>query len=150
MRPRQHPSLAERKAGVSLDGSGNNGVDKAIRLDDFRSEIGLLKLVKQMVMIVSLQLDSYHYKCKSCHKLHLGPTRTFNFSCVEEKMTEQGPERIYEAAYSSVCDCTQIVKITFRVREHPEGIFDYDGYHSSDAEIIIDPKVREHVDFVDV
>ncbi|HZI31735.1 MAG TPA: hypothetical protein VFF11_05300 [Candidatus Binatia bacterium] len=100
-------------------------------------------------MTTSLQLDSYHYKCKFCHKLHVGPTLTFDFRCVAEQMTGRGLERIYEADFSSVCDCSENIKITFKAREHPEGIFDYLGYDSPDAEIIVEPKVREHMVIVD-
>ena len=107
-------------------------------------------LVKQTIMIMSFQLDSYHYKCKCCYKLHAGPTRIVDFQCVKEQILEHGLERIYEGDFSSVCDCDQPIKITFRVREHPEGIFDYHGYQSADAEIIVAPKVREHMDVVDV
>jgi hypothetical protein len=101
-------------------------------------------------MITSLQLDSYHYKCKCCYKLQVGPTRILDFKCVREQTTEHGLERIHEADFLSVCDCDQPIRITFRVREHPEGVFDYHGYQSADAEIIVAPKVREHTDFVDV
>jgi len=94
-------------------------------------------------MTATLQLDSYQYKCKNCYKHHAGPTRILDFKCVKEQNLESGLERIYEADFLSVCGCDQAIKITFRVREHPEGIFDYQGYQSADAEIIIGPKVRE-------
>lgn len=101
-------------------------------------------------MITPLQLDSYHYKCRNCHKLHVGPTRTLDFQCVQERQLERGLERIHEAELSTECDCDQPVKITFQVREYPEGNFSYHGYRSADAEMLLDPKVREHMVFVDV
>jgi hypothetical protein len=82
-------------------------------------------------------------------KLHSGPTRTLEFQCVKEQKLDKGWERIHEAVFSSTCDCDQAIKITFKVREYPEGYFDYHGYQSSDAEILVAPKVREHVDIVD-
>lgn len=101
-------------------------------------------------MTTPLQLDSYQYRCQSCHKLHAGPTLTFDFRCVAENRNEHGLERIYETNFSSVCDCAQSINITFKVREHPEGIFDYLGYESPDAEVMIAPKTREHLLIVDL
>lgn len=95
-------------------------------------------------MTTSQQHDSYQYKCKACHKLHPGPTLTFDFTCVQENTTDHGLERIHQADFSSAYECSENIRITFKVREHPEGIFDYLGYESADAEIIIPPKVREH------
>ncbi len=66
------------------------------------------------------------------------------FKCVSERKLEHGPERIYEADFSSICDCDQPLIITFRAREYPEGIFSYHGCHSADAEIIVQPNIREH------
>jgi len=100
-------------------------------------------------MITPIQIDSYHYKCKNCYKLHAGPTRTLEFKCFKEQILESGLERIYEADFLSVCDCDQPIKITFRVREHPESILSYHGYQSSDAELLIEPKVSEHTEIVD-
>lgn len=95
-------------------------------------------------MTTPLQVDSFQYKCRSCHKLHSGPTRILDFMCIREQMLEHGLERIYEGVFSTVCDCGQQVQIAFRVRECPEGIFSYQGFRSAEAEIIIEPKVREH------
>ena len=99
-------------------------------------------------MNTTLQIDSYQYKCKSCYKLHTGPTRTLDFTCLTERRRDRGVERIYEAEVTFHCHCEQPIQITFKVREYPEGIFDYHGYRSSDADITIDPKVREHEEAV--
>jgi len=100
-------------------------------------------------MITPIQIDSYHYKCKNCYKLHAGPTRTLDFKCVKEQQLESGRERIFEADFLSVCDCDQPIKITFRVREHPEGILSYHSFQSRDAELLMVPRVREHAEIVD-
>ena len=97
-------------------------------------------------MNATLQLDSYQYKCKCCHKLHSGPTRILDFRCINEQMRENWLERTYEADFTAVCECDEHIKITFMVREYPESNFTYLGYKSSDAEIIIEPKVREHME----
>ena len=100
-------------------------------------------------MTVPLQIDSYQYKCKGCHKLHLGPTRTLEFQHVETRETDRGLEWVYAADFSSACECSQTISITFKVREHPQGVFDYLCCESADAEIMVVPKVREHFVFVD-
>jgi hypothetical protein len=79
----------------------------------------------------------------------VGPTRTLDFKCVKEQQRESGLERTYEADFSSVCACDQAIKITFRVREYPEGIFSYHSYQSSDADIIVEPKVRGHMEILE-
>lgn len=103
-----------------------------------------------MVTPVQLQLDSCHYKCRNCHKLHVAPTRIVSFNCVEERQLDRGIERIYEADFTTSCDCDQPINITFQVREYPEGIFDYHGNRSSNAEVLLPPKVREHEVLVDL
>lgn len=125
-------------------GIGISPLDNQPHLDDGQVGPVIRSLVNQTIMTTTLQIDSYHYKCKSCYKLHSGPTRILDFQCVKEQMVEHGLERIYEGNFSAVCDCDQPIKITFRVRECPEGILSYLGYRSADAEIIIEPKVREH------
>jgi hypothetical protein len=100
-------------------------------------------------MNASFQLDSYHYKCRSCHKSHAGPTRPLDFHCVQEKLLEHGVERIYEAGSTFHCACAQPITITFSVREHPEGNFAYHGYQSANADVIVAPKVREHMEYVE-
>ena len=100
-------------------------------------------------MNAPFQLDSYHYRCKNCHKSHVGPSRTLDFHCVHEQLLEHGMERIYEADSTFGCACAQRPVITFRVREHPEGNFEYLGYRSADADVIIPPKVREHMEYVE-
>jgi len=94
------------------------------------------------------QVDSYHYKCKCCHKLHAGPTRILEFHCVSEQILAHGAERIYEADFAAVCDCDQPIHINFRVREYPVGLFEYHGSRSAEAEVIVAPKVRERLDTV--
>jgi len=101
-------------------------------------------------MITPLQIDSYHYRCRNCRKLHGGPTRTLDFLCVQERQLERGVERIHEADFTAVCDCDQPVKITFQVREYPEGNFSYHGCKSADADMLVDPNIREHMVIVDV
>jgi hypothetical protein len=59
-------------------------------------------------------------------------------------------ERIWEAGFSSVCDCDQPIQITFRVREYPESILSYHGYESAAAEMLVDPKIREHQVIVNI
>lgn len=100
-------------------------------------------------MITPLQLDSYQYKCRCCLKLHAGPTRVLDFKCVKEQKLERGTERIHEAVFQAVCECDEPINIIFRVREYPEGMFSYHGYQSADADIIVEPKVREHMEIVD-
>ena len=97
----------------------------------------------------SFQLGSYHYRCKSCRKVHAGPTRTPEFHCVHEQILDHGVERVYEADSILHCACANRITITFRVREHPEGHFEYHGYRSADAEITIAPKVTEHMEYVE-
>jgi hypothetical protein len=103
-----------------------------------------------MIISTQLQLDSCHYKCRNCNKLHVTPTRILDFRCVEERQLEHGVERIHEADFITSCDCDQPIKITFQVREYPEGMFDYYGNRSSDAEVLLPPKVREHEVIVDL
>jgi hypothetical protein len=97
-------------------------------------------------MNTTLQIDSYQYKCKGCYKLHTGPTRTLDFKCIKELVHDHGLERIYEAEVTFPCNCERPIHITFKAREYPESIFSYLGYQSADAEIIIEPKVREHME----
>ena len=100
-------------------------------------------------MSTRLQIDSHHYKCKACLKLHVGPTRTLDFHCIREQPSEHGWERIHEAEFSQTCACDQVVKIIFQVRECPPGNFSYHGYRSADADLLAAPKIREHEDIVD-
>jgi hypothetical protein len=100
-------------------------------------------------MSARLQLDSHHYKCRLCNKLHVGPTRTLDFECVQEVVSEKGVARILEADFVQRCDCDQMMKIRFQVREFPPGIFSYRGCQSSDVELLTAPRIREHEDIVD-
>ncbi len=100
-------------------------------------------------MSARLQPDSHHYKCKLCYKIHVGPTRTLDFVCVQELATGKGVERILEGEFVQRCDCDQMMKIRFQVREFPTGIFSYRGYQSADVELLTPPKIREREDIVD-
>ena len=103
----------------------------------------------ELVMNTRLQLDSHHYKCQSCHKVHVGPTRTLDFQCVRELQSEKGVERILEAEFVQRCHCYQILKLRFQVREFPPDNFSYLGCQSSDADLLAIPKVREHEEIMD-
>jgi hypothetical protein len=101
-------------------------------------------------MNTRLQLDSHHYKCKLCRKVHVGPTRTLDFQCTQTQVLKNGVERILEAEFAAPCDCDEPLKIRFQVREYPPGIFCYLGYQSANAELLAIPNIREHEDIVDV
>jgi hypothetical protein len=103
-----------------------------------------------MGMPKQLQIDSCHYKCRNCNKPHVAPTRTLDFRCIREQTLEHGLERIYEAELTSHCDCDEKITITFQAREYPPGLFDYYGYRSNNAEVILAPRVREHAAIVDL
>jgi len=100
-------------------------------------------------MNTRLQIDSHHYRCKSCHKVHVGPTRTLDFQCIREQLLEKGLERILEGEFTMTCDCDQTLKMKFQVREFPAGIFSYHGYQSADSDLLARPNIREHEDIVD-
>lgn len=103
----------------------------------------------ELAMNTRLQIDSHHYKCQSCHKVHVGPTRTLDFLCVRELRSEKGVERILEAEFVQRCHCDQMLKLRFQVREFPPGNFSYHGCQSSDADLLAIPNVREHEEIMD-
>jgi hypothetical protein len=100
-------------------------------------------------MNTTLQLDSYQYKCRSCFKRHSGPTKVLDFQCAKDAWLAHGRERIYTAALAFHCECDQHIQLTIQVREYPEGIFEYLGCQSADADLEVVPKIREHMEFVD-
>ncbi len=100
-------------------------------------------------MTLPLQLDSYQYKCRSCLKHHVGPTRVLDFTCVADRTGDHGVDRIWAADYLSVCDCDEPIKITFQIREHPADILSFSSAHSADADLIIVPKIRTYAAIVD-
>lgn len=76
----------------------------------------------------------------------MSTTRMLDFNCIKEQWRDRGRERVYEADTSYTCQCGQTINIKFRVCEYPEDVFNYENYSSADAEIISEPKIREHLD----
>jgi len=117
---------------------------KQLAVDGF----GVWSANKTVMITTTLQIDKCQYKCRWCHKLHVGPSRVLEFRCVGERELQHGLERTYEGDFSAVCECDQPLTITFLAKEYPEGVFGCGGHRSSDAEIIVEPTVREHMEIL--
>jgi hypothetical protein len=122
--------------------------DFACKEADFLGEETDWTHKRSWIMNAMLQVDSHHYRCRSCHKIHIGPTRTLDFLCVREQKNGRWAERFYEAEFTAHCLCHQTLKMKFRVREYPPGNFSHHSCQSVDIDLLDPPHVREHEDLL--
>lgn len=75
-------------------------------------------------------------KCDSCKRDHDIPVSDFSFESVDSEERQMGAEITYEGTIEINCDCGQLIEVTHRFWEYPEGVENHEETDVSGATIV--------------